>query len=988
MNHGRGWGCARAWLLVAALASGCGGPSPTTIAPDLAVSGPLATRVQGFETDLRAGRAEQAIARIDQAVAAAERGARSPDDYTELGYMLVRLGRGSEARRYLDLAVAGASEPRSHMLARIWSARAHVLLEDYAAAALDYEAALVSADRIPGGTPTLMYATVDVTLADVMRLRGDCSRAALNYERLSKLSNPRNMVGPDRDLAHRVWARAETGWARCELEQGRADLAERRASELEQWLRERRDDRGRPYLELVEAGPELLRLLSDVALTKGDLATAKQQRSRSAELVLADAEASLDPASLDALLDAAWFALATGDASASADGLAQLRTRLERQGIRGGILVGRVAEAEGAIALHRGELERARNSLVAAVAIHRAEGLERSLAKSLPLLASAELGLGETGSALTSAREAVELASRHRQHEAAAALAFARASWAVEGGETSLSAWTQLDALEERRLRETMMYAGSEAQRVILARQTPMIDIASTLAATGGPAAVKFGFEAVLRRKGRLLDAAASTLGSLDARSGATQTKLRQIAGLRAEVSRLSLSPPAGLSPEEIASQTAALTKQIAGIEASLGDDVSWVTRAKQLEAQLGWSDLQAALEPGEALIEYVDYAVYSPTSGLGPERWIGAYVLRSAGEPRFVALAPAAEVSAAVRQLREALAGRQAWEQPAAELSALAVTPLLAELDSVQRIRIAPDGALNLVPFAVLGAGPAALHRSHELSYLSAGRDLVVQPPVNAFASEPLVLAAPSYDRAGGGASGGGQRSARMQGIRFTPLPGTRTEGEAIAKLLAVDPQLDEAAAEHLLKQARGPRILHIATHGFFLDADEAAARLGSRGLVLVEAEGAAASLALDDNPLLRTGLALAGANGGGQAGEDGVLTGLEAASLDLRGTQLVVLSACETGVGEVDAGEGVYGLRRAFQLAASETQVISLWEVDDRATELLMRSFYANLSKGQGRSEALRTAQDQLRRKPEYAHPYYWAAFILSGERGPLRD
>jgi CHAT domain-containing protein len=139
-------------------------------------------------------------------------------------------------------------------------------------------------------------------------------------------------------------------------------------------------------------------------------------------------------------------------------------------------------------------------------------------------------------------------------------------------------------------------------------------------------------------------------------------------------------------------------------------------------------------------------------------------------------------------------------------------------------------------------------------------------------------------------------------------------------------------------------------------------------------------------ENPLLRSGLALAGANQGrsGPNGEDdGVLTATEAAGLDLWGTKLVVLSACDTGVGEVKQGDGVYGLRRALVLAGAESQMMSLWPVSDRSTRDLMIGYYQGLQQGQGRSEALRQVQLQmLRDRARRHHPYYWASFIQSGE------
>jgi CHAT domain-containing protein len=131
---------------------------------------------------------------------------------------------------------------------------------------------------------------------------------------------------------------------------------------------------------------------------------------------------------------------------------------------------------------------------------------------------------------------------------------------------------------------------------------------------------------------------------------------------------------------------------------------------------------------------------------------------------------------------------------------------------------------------------------------------------------------------------------------------------------------------------------------------------------------------------------LALAGANARKSGDDDGILTAAEAAGLDLWGTKLVVLSACETGVGEVKNGDGVYGLRRALVLAGSESQVMSLWKVSDRATKDLMVAYYRGLLAGQGRTAALRRVQLRMLASPATRHPFYWASFIQSGAWGPL--
>jgi CHAT domain-containing protein len=132
----------------------------------------------------------------------------------------------------------------------------------------------------------------------------------------------------------------------------------------------------------------------------------------------------------------------------------------------------------------------------------------------------------------------------------------------------------------------------------------------------------------------------------------------------------------------------------------------------------------------------------------------------------------------------------------------------------------------------------------------------------------------------------------------------------------------------------------------------------------------------------LLRSGLALTGANLRRSGEDDGILTAMEASGLNLWGTKLVVLSACDTGVGEIKNGEGVYGLRRALVLAGSETQVMSLWPVSDEGTRDLMIEYYKALKAGQGRSEALRQVQLKMLSSKNHNHPYYWASFIQSGE------
>jgi len=210
-------------------------------------------------------------------------------------------------------------------------------------------------------------------------------------------------------------------------------------------------------------------------------------------------------------------------------------------------------------------------------------------------------------------------------------------------------------------------------------------------------------------------------------------------------------------------------------------------------------------------------------------------------------------------------------------------------------------------------------------------------------------------------------------------PLPGTKVELQGVSTVLKaagynVSDFQQGNATEGNIKAIKGQAVVHIATHGYFLpDADD-----------LGESFQHAAS-----NPLLRSGLILAGApdlakeeKRADLAGNDnGVLTAYEAMNLNLEGTSLLVMSACETGLGEVKAGEGVYGLQRAFQVAGARTLLMSLWKVDDAATQQLMTSFYTNWTKTGNKLTAFKQAQATLRANPKYKEPYYWGAFVMLG-------
>ena len=234
---------------------------------------------------------------------------------------------------------------------------------------------------------------------------------------------------------------------------------------------------------------------------------------------------------------------------------------------------------------------------------------------------------------------------------------------------------------------------------------------------------------------------------------------------------------------------------------------------------------------------------------------------------------------------------------------------------------------------------------------------------------------------------------------MKFAPLPGAGDEARAVAKLLGNDCvlRLGADAREAELKAVQSPRVLHLATHGFFLSDQEFKRTNAFNSWQLAGDVTARRSLAppQDDweNPLVRCGIALAGANHFSKLEtrnpkletEDGLLTGLEASLLNLQGTELVILSACDSGTGEVKTGEGVMSLRRAFRIAGAESVLASHWKVNDLATSRLMMEFMRRWRGGTPRAQAWREAQLSLLRdtkEKDFSNPYFWAAFTLTGQ------
>lgn len=501
----------------------------------------------------------------------------------------------------------------------------------------------------------------------------------------------------------------------------------------------------------------------------------------------------------------------------------------------------------------------------------------------------------------------------------------------------------------------------------------------------------------LLRRKGRLLDAMADTFKALRQRAGERdKALLDQLSAVTSQLARLVLDGPQAGSPDEHAKAVRALEERKEQLESEIGlRNAESRTQSQPVTLEA----VRAAIPARAALVEFAVYRPFNPKAAGGgafAEPRYAVYVMRGSGAPVGKDLGDAASLDAAVEALRRALRDplRADVKRLARALDERVMRPVRALAGDAAQLLISPDGALNLIPFeALVDERGKYLIEHYSFAYLTSGRDLLRLQVARASRDEPVVVADPSFGapavstlRGGDGRTATGTARIDYTQFFFGPLPGVSAEVRALRVLLPRATFLTgERATKAALMRVSGPSILHVATHGFFLKTEDGSAAERPERTKGATRIGRAA--VRTENPLLRSGLALAGANRGPGAGDDGVLTAFEISHLDLWGTRLVVLSACDTGVGEVRNGDGVYGLRRAFVLAGAESQVMSLWPVSDRSTRDLMAGYYQRLTGGEGRGAALRESQLQLLHSEPRSHPYYWAGFIQTGEWANLK-
>lgn len=427
---------------------------------------------------------------------------------------------------------------------------------------------------------------------------------------------------------------------------------------------------------------------------------------------------------------------------------------------------------------------------------------------------------------------------------------------------------------------------------------------------------------------------------------------------------------------------------------------------------------ITAALPTGAALWEFLKYAPFHFRKNDIDEDKLEA--------PRYLAFTLTAEGTVTMRDLGDAqkidsliMAGRKIMDNAGSRLYTSSAAgledslrqidgtlfsilgaPLIAQLGSRTDIFISPDGMLNLWPFEIMPlADGKYMVEKYRLSYVSSGRDLVKFAAGRPSEGSAVVIADPDFSAPGVLPLQALKKDSMVPSVAisymppepargtpdcigsgFAPLRHTREEAAAVAAALVQNGRFDvrtyygQDATEEMVKAIASPTVLHFATHGFYCPLPDSA----SSGIL--------------DNPLLHSGIALVGANrvADHQAidhsgNEDGILTAFEVSGLDLTGTELVTLSACETGIGQTSSGEGVFGLRRAFFHAGAKSIVSSLWKTPDSETAELMIGFYAHWLGGMTKRDALRQSElDMLakcRKERGNGYPLFWGGFVLAG-------
>ena len=457
------------------------------------------------------------------------------------------------------------------------------------------------------------------------------------------------------------------------------------------------------------------------------------------------------------------------------------------------------------------------------------------------------------------------------------------------------------------------------------------------------------------------------------------------LAEARTELVRLELGGPRGSTIAEHQRRLLEAGLAIEQSETELAELLPDLNLAATLQS-FTVSGVAGALPVGAVLVDIVRIDEINLDPGgqryvrnVARERYVALVLRAGSRKVALVPLADACVIDQMVHDFRAAIISGDSEIGVGVALHGELIAPLMPHVGDARTVYLAPDADLFELPFdAVPLEDGRRLADLWQITYLTSGRELLLEGNLapEATARPALVVGDPDFDM-------GSHLPVEVPpvfasaGLSFERLDYTRGEAEQVATALGVVPLLGPGATESAVKATHSPHVLHLATHGFFLPVPPHTDL----------ASGPDPDTWMSTDPLLRSGLLLAGSRTwcrGGDSGdaEDGLLTAEDVVQMDLRGTRLVVLSACESGRGIVESGEGMQGLRSAFQIAGASWVVMSLWQVGDEITAELMESFYAAFTAGQEPSSALASAQAQIRRRRPN-QPFAWAAFICQGPR-----
>lgn len=512
------------------------------------------------------------------------------------------------------------------------------------------------------------------------------------------------------------------------------------------------------------------------------------------------------------------------------------------------------------------------------------------------------------------------------------------------------------------------------------------------------PVAMRTALDAWFKWKGAVMETqqryteAILSSGSLD-----VKTRYEELTSIRQRLAKLKTTGPMQISEKVFNDTVNSLEYRKQELESELGR----LSRDYALERTVGAATVDKVLRALPPDAAYLDYAYI--TSYDFSKRTIGElkyylFVLTQRGV-NIVEVGSTEKVNIRIKAFLEEMRSMQLFgdlprvnilREDGAILHKLLIGPAAPYIKASRRLMVSPDGNINLIPFDVL-VGPDGRYmiEDYEISYVTAGMDVMrFSRPVTE-SKVALLFSDPEYDTPAQGVSpqGGGSSRSMLsdaaKGLRFKRLPDTKAETESIARILTGNYGFEAhefsgaEAVEARLFEYDSPRILHLATHAFFLeDTGVSPSKKGSGSGVVLRDRSSAGY----ENAMLRSGIVFSGANVSLKQGrEEGILSAYKALGLRLGGTDMVVLSACDTGTGKVELGEGVFGLRRAFIVAGARSLIMSLWSVPSRETKELMTDFYTLAATGKGKSEALRQAKIGIMRK--YENPIFWGAFVLSG-------